>query len=94
MKQKRMQFSADWNPKIALEAILGQRTIQEMETTGWAWGPATKPDGRGLWRAHWICSRLTPENALKTSRTEILGRVTREQVEGEKKHCGGWYTPG
>ena len=29
MKRKRRQFSADWKAKIALEAIKGQRTIQE-----------------------------------------------------------------
>ena len=30
MKRKRRQFSADWKAKIALEAIKGQRTIQEI----------------------------------------------------------------
>ena len=30
MKQQRRQFSADWKAKIALEAIKGQRTIQEI----------------------------------------------------------------
>ena len=30
MKRHRRQFSADWKAKIALEAIKGQRTIQEI----------------------------------------------------------------
>jgi transposase-like protein len=30
MKRQRRQFSADWKAKIALEAIKGQRTIQEI----------------------------------------------------------------
>jgi transposase len=30
MKQHRRQFSADWKAKVALEAIKGQRTIQEI----------------------------------------------------------------
>jgi transposase-like protein len=30
MKRHRRQFSADWKAKVALEAIKGQRTIQEI----------------------------------------------------------------
>lgn len=30
MKRHRRQFSADWKAKIALEAIKGQRTVQEI----------------------------------------------------------------
>jgi len=30
MTRQRRQFSADWKAKIALEAIKGQRTIQEI----------------------------------------------------------------
>lgn len=30
MKRTRRQYSADWKAKIALEAIKGQRTIQEI----------------------------------------------------------------
>jgi transposase-like protein len=30
MKRHRRQYSADWKAKIALEAIKGQRTIQEI----------------------------------------------------------------
>jgi transposase-like protein len=30
MKQARRQYSADWKAKIALEAIKGQRTIQQI----------------------------------------------------------------
>jgi transposase-like protein len=30
MKRKRRQFSAEWKAKVALEAIKGQRTIQEI----------------------------------------------------------------
>jgi transposase-like protein len=30
MKRQRRQYSADWKAKIALEAIKGQRTIQEI----------------------------------------------------------------
>jgi transposase-like protein len=30
MKRRRRQYSADWKAKIALEAIKGQRTIQEI----------------------------------------------------------------
>ena len=30
MKRHRRQFSTDWKAKIALEAIKGQRTIQEI----------------------------------------------------------------
>jgi transposase-like protein len=30
MKRQRRQFSADWKAKIALEAIKGQHTIQEI----------------------------------------------------------------
>ncbi len=30
MKRARRQYSADWKSKIALEAIKGQRTIQEI----------------------------------------------------------------
>jgi len=30
MKRPRRQYSADWKAKIALEAIKGQRTIQEI----------------------------------------------------------------
>ena len=30
MKRPRRQYSSDWKAKIALEAIKGQRTIQEM----------------------------------------------------------------
>ncbi len=30
MKGQRRQFSADWKAKIALEAIKGQRTLQEI----------------------------------------------------------------
>ncbi len=30
MKRRRRQFSADWKAKIALEAIKGQRTVQEI----------------------------------------------------------------
>ena len=30
MKRQRRQYSADWKARIALEAIKGQRTIQEI----------------------------------------------------------------
>ena len=30
MKRHRRQYSADWKAKVALEAIKGQRTIQEI----------------------------------------------------------------
>ena len=30
MKRKRRQYSADWKAKVALEAIKGQRTVQEI----------------------------------------------------------------
>ena len=30
MKRRRRQYSADWKAKIALEAIKGQRTVQEI----------------------------------------------------------------
>jgi transposase-like protein len=30
MKRQRRQYSADWKAKIALEAIKGQRTVQEI----------------------------------------------------------------
>ena len=30
MKRQRRQYSADWKAKVALEAIKGQRTVQEI----------------------------------------------------------------
>jgi transposase-like protein len=30
MKRRRRQYSADWKAKVALEAIKGQRTVQEI----------------------------------------------------------------
>ncbi len=30
MKRQRRQYSADWKGKVALEAIKGQRTVQEI----------------------------------------------------------------
>ncbi len=30
MKRRRKQYSADWKAKVALEAIKGQRTVQEI----------------------------------------------------------------
>ena len=34
-----------------------------------------------------LFSRLSPENALKTSRTELLGRMTRERVAVEESEA-------
>jgi len=30
MKRRRRQYSADWKAKVALEAVKGQRTVQEI----------------------------------------------------------------
>jgi hypothetical protein len=34
-----------------------------------------------------LFSCLSPENALKSFRTELLGRMTREQVAGEENEA-------